>query len=583
MTKLFAPALALVFVVALSSVQPVVAQPRMHPQLEQAQELIEDERYYDAFGKLATLIPALPPTDPNRIAAQYGLARVLLELDLHQSALRALDSIQVPVGHKLYTAKMRFYLQIQRAMPGDLATIERLSDAPETAHRPEDLDEIRFMLGRYHYQAGEHTKALERLNRIKITGKIHYLKARYLMGVIYVILNRAQPAVNAFKDILRYEKQVGSPSYFAKYEQLANMALGRLFFSIGKYDTAGRYYDQINEGTEAWLDSLFELGWTYFHLMRLDRVMGQLHTLNSPYFEDRYYPEARVLEALILFRTCRFNETLVVVQRFLRDYKPLRKELDAQLSGSRSDAEFYWYLSSLASDKEGLSVQLRRIFNVALSDRELQRMFALVAKLGVEGRKLEKLKRNTSAQRAAQALIDDLGRVRNVMISEAGAMARKRLARVREELTEIIRQGLRIKYESLKARRNSINGAVRVAMAKTAMAAMEPREEDSEHIVWPFDGGYWRDELGGYTYDIKSKCVKKHFPRGFKVSSIPTRAKDKTGQNKAQTLGGESGKTPSGNTMKTEKSSGKTTEKATEKAAPSDEPKTDTKGKEAGK
>ena len=523
-------ALVAATVCAISLTQVGSAQAQMHPQLEQAQELIEDERYYDAFGKLATLIPALPPTDPNRIAAQYGLARVLLELDLHQSALRALDAIQVPVGHKLYTQKMRFYLQIQRAMPGDLATIERLSEAPETAHRPEDLDEIRFMLGRYHYQAGEHKKALERLTRIKITGKENYLKARYLMGVIYVILNRAQPAVNAFKDVLRYEKQVGSPGYYTRYQQFANMALGRLFFSIGKYDTAGRYYDRINEGTEAWLDSLFELGWTYFHLMRLDRVMGQLHTLNSPYFEDRYYPEARVLEALILFRTCRFNETLVTVQRFLRDYKPLRKELDAQLGGTRSDAEFYWYLSSLASDKEGLSVQLRRIFNVALSDRELQRMFALVAKLGVEGRKLEKLKRNTSAQRAAQALIDDLGRVRNVMISEAGAMARKRLAVVREELTEIIRQGLRIKYESLKARRNSINGAVRMQMAKTAAAAMEPREPDSEHVIWPFDGGYWRDELGGYTYDIKSKCEKKHFPRGFKAAAIPTRAKRKVGQ-----------------------------------------------------
>ncbi|GEM_PF-1282228 len=520
-----------VFVFGTSMVSPTSAhaQGAMHPQLKQAQELIEDERYYDAFGKLATLIPALPPTDPNRIAAQYGLARVLLELNLHQSALRALDAINVPQGHKLYSEKMRFYLQIQRAMPGDLATIERLSEAPETAHRPEDLDEIRFMLGRYHFQAGEHKKALARLTRIKITGKQNYLKARYLMGVIYVILNSAQPAVNAFKDILRYAKQVGTPAYFEKYSQMAHMALGRLFFSIGKYQTAGRYYDRIKEGTPAWLDSLFELGWTYFHLKRLDRVMGQLHTLNSPYFEDRYYPEARVLEALILFRTCRFNETLVVVQRFLRDYKPLRKELDAQLSGSRSDAEFYWYLSALASDKAGLSVQLRRIFNAALSDRELQRMFGLVAKLGVEGRGLEKLKRNTAAQRAAQALIDDLGRVRNVMISEAGAMARKRLARVREELTEIIRQGLRIKYESLKARRNSINKAVRVAMAQTSVASMEPRPPDPEHIIWPFDGSYWRDELGGYTYDIKSKCTKKHFPRGWKAPAIPTRAKTKVG------------------------------------------------------
>ena len=73
---------------------------------------------------------------------------------------------------------------------------------------------------------------------------------------------------------------------------------------------------------------------------RVDRVLGSLHTLNSPYFEDRYYPEARVLEALIHFRTCRFPETLATVQRFLRDYKPLKKEVDLQLAGQRTDAEF---------------------------------------------------------------------------------------------------------------------------------------------------------------------------------------------------------------------------------------------------
>ena len=489
-----------------------------NPELDRARALIEDERYYEAFGKLATMLPQMAPEDANRARTQLELARLLLKLELYQSGLRALDAVEAKPTDPIYADKMHLYLAIQRALPGDLATIERLSESPEAVHAAVDLAEIRFLLGRYHFSAGEHTKALERLTRILPADGVHYLKARYLMGVIYVVLNRAQPALDAFKDVLRFADQVGRPDYYERNEQLALMALGRLFYSTGKYEVAGRYYDRVKEGSEAWLDSLFELGWTYFHLGRFDRVLGQLHTLNSPYFEDRYYPEARVLKALILFRTCRFNETLVVVQRFLRDYKPLRKELDVQLGGSRTDAEFYWYLASLAADKEGLSVQLRRIFHAALNDRTLQRSFALVARLGAEQGRLEKLERNTTARAAAKALLNDLGRVRNVMISEAGAMARSRLARVREELTEIIRQGLRIKYETLKARRNSINDAVREAMARTAATVNEPRGRDVEHVVWPFDGSFWRDELGGYTYDIKSRCEKKHFPGGWKVT-----------------------------------------------------------------
>ena len=494
---------------------PMTAAAQSHPALDQARALVEDERYYDAFGKLAQLIPTLTVGDPIRHAAEYELGRLLLGLGLHQSALRAFDEVDVGRDHPLYAQKMRQYLAIQRAMPGDLATIERLGTAPESVFKAADLPEIRYLLGRSHFDAGEYDKALESLGRIDPQGGEFYLKARYLMGVTYVVLNQAKPALESFKDILRFEKIVGSPGYYNDYRERAYMALGRLFYSLGKHETAGRYYDQVQEGSSLWLDSLFELGWTYFHLKRLDRVLGQLHTLNSPYFEDRYYPEARVLEALILFRTCRFNEVLVVVARFLRDYKPLRKELDAQLGGNRSDSEFYWYLSSLAADKEGLSVALRRIFNAALNDKALQRMFKLVAKLGAEQEGLDKLARNTTAKESAQRLSEDLGRVRNVMISEAGSMARRRLSRVREELTEIIRQGLRIKYEALRARRNSINDEVRDAMAATAEAANEPRELDEEHVVWPFDGSYWKDELGGYTYDVESRCEQKHFPVGF--------------------------------------------------------------------
>jgi len=525
---------------------PVVLQEMPpHPDVQAAKALVDDERYYDAFGKLADLIPNLASDDSNRADAQFTMARLLLGLGLYQSALRAFDAVVVPADHPLYREKLRYYLQIQRAVPGDLATIERLTDAPESAHRKQDLDEIHFLLGRYHYRVGDQKKAIEQLSAIKPDAGETYLKARQLVGVIFVgkaqdlLKNNqdasgpAELAVEAFKDILRFEERIGSPKYYRQYRDMASMSLGRLFYSTGQYETAGRYYDRVQEGTSTWLDSLFELGWTYFRMGRVDRVLGQLATLNSPYFEDRYYPEARVLEALILFRTCRFNETLVSVQRFLRDYKPLKKELDAQLSGSRTDTEFYEYLAALAGDKKGLSVQLRRIFNAALNDKRLQRAFGAVVLAGEEVAGIEKLERNTTATKAAEQLHDDMGRVRAVMIADAGGLARQRLARVREELTEIIRQGLRIKYESLKGRRGSINDQVRHDMAETAKAVSEPRAEDSEHIIWPFDGSYWRDELGGYTYDTRSRCTAMHLPHdapatapaGYRARSKPDASK----------------------------------------------------------
>ncbi len=495
-----------------------------------AKELVTDERYYDAFSKLADLVPTMAPDDPDKALGQFLLARALFGLNLYQSALRAFDAVMVPPEHPLYREKMRYYLQIQRNVPGDLATVERLIDAPEGTLRKDDADEVRFLVGRYYFSIGEQSyalahgqcneqckdafgKAIGQLTALRPAAGETYLKAKHLLGVTFVYLNQAQPALEAFKDLLRFEEQVGNPKYYKTYRDLASMSLGRLFYSIGQYDTAVKYYDRVEEGTSQWLDSLFELGWTYFQLNRVDRVLGSLHTLNSPYFEDRYYPEGQVLEALILFRTCRFKETLVTVQRFLRDYKPLKKELDAQLSGQRSDAEFYDYLAALAGQKAKLSVQLRRIFNAALNDKHLQRSFGSVLLANSEMEGLEKLERNTTASAAAKQLYEDMGRIRAVMVSEAGGLARARLTRVREDLTEIIRQGLRIKYESMKAGRGSISASVRKDMADTALAVSEAREEDTEHVVWPFDGTYWKDELGGYTYDTRSRCSSNEMPK----------------------------------------------------------------------
>ncbi len=509
-----------------------------NPDVAAAKELVTDERFYDAFSKLADLVPTLAPDDPDKPLGQFLLARALFGLNLYQSALRAFDSVQVTPDHPLYREKMRYYLQIQRSVPGDLATVERLIDAPEGTLRKDDADEVRFLVGRYYFSIGEQSYALGRgqcneqckdsfgkaighLTALRPAAGETYLKAKHLLGVTFVYLNQAQPALEAFKDLLRFEEQVGSPKYYKQYKDLASMSLGRLFFSIGQFDTAVKYYDRVEEGTSQWLDSLFELGWTYFQLNRVDRVLGSLHTLNSPYFEDRYYPEGQVLEALILFRTCRFKETLVTVQRFLRDYKPLKKELDAQLSGQRSDAEFYDYLAALAGKKNKLSVQLRRIFNAALNDKRLQRSFGSVLLANSELEGLEKLERNTTASVAAKQLYEDMGRIRAVMVSEAGGLARARLTRVREDLTEIIRQGLRIKYESMKAGRGSISASVRKDMADTALAVSEPREEDAEHVVWPFDGTYWKDELGGYTYDTRSRCTANELPKEGANASKP--------------------------------------------------------------
>jgi hypothetical protein len=45
---------------------------------------------------------------------------------------------------------------------------------------------------------------------------------------------------------------------------------------------------------------------------------------------------------------------------------------------------------------------------------------------------------------------------------------------------------------------------------------MKPLNLKSEIEYWPFEGEYWEDELGGYVYNIDSKCATAKAPAAKK-------------------------------------------------------------------
>ncbi|MBD90624.1 MAG: hypothetical protein CL940_09815 [Deltaproteobacteria bacterium] len=77
--------------------------------------------------------------------------------------------------------------------------------------------------------------------------------------------------------------------------------------------------------------------------------------------------------------------------------------------------------------------------------------------------------------------------------------------RVLRELKQHLAGALKIKGETLKARRGVLAASVRQEQAAAASADTSIFVTP-EHLEWPFEGEYWRDELGSYRYDISSRC-----------------------------------------------------------------------------
>ncbi len=75
-----------------------------------------------------------------------------------------------------------------------------------------------------------------------------------------------------------------------------------------KLSAAVKYWNKVDVASEYWLDALFEESWAYFMAGDYAHALGNIHTIESPYFPNSYYPEADVLKAVIYFANCQYDD-----------------------------------------------------------------------------------------------------------------------------------------------------------------------------------------------------------------------------------------------------------------------------------
>ena len=102
---------------------------------------------------------------------------------------------------------------------------------------------------------------------------------------------------------------------------------------------------------------------------------------------------------------------------------------------------------------------------------------------------------------------DALQLARDLAVRNAGQLARERYQRNLDELNEHLRDGAKILIDITAAAAQPARLSDRRRPGqRRRVARHNVVKPDDEHVIWPFDGEYWRDELGFYRQTITSKC-----------------------------------------------------------------------------
>jgi hypothetical protein len=514
--------------------------------LDAAKKLL-DERATETAALAFDEILRDPALAPAHDEARYQRAKALARLGLGHAALAAFDDIldRGPSGTRYYQSAMEWLFHVGRGLKNEQPLMSRVAQYAGQGVPPAYEGRIDYLLAKYEYERG---RALQESGRgqeargayaesRRLVAKVRpdggaaaslgvagekdgapalsdqsdvYARARFVDGLVLFAQGEDQGAVDAFKDVVRGTNPKRHPGADPALRELAFLQLARIHYQNRQNRYAIFYYDKMPWGGERWLEGLWEASYAHYRIGNYEKSLGNLLTLQSPYFKDEYFPESYVLKAIVYYENCRYPEARQVLEQFSALYEPVYADLGRITGGERTPDATYQMLREAA---QGTGIT-RKILKLAYTDQNVQRLAESIGEIEGESDVALGQRRPEFRESAlGKELLDKLRRERKALVEEIGGRARAKLEYERDQLRQLLAQALRIQIEVSRKEREALEGSIAKGGQVDVVRDLKYSHAVSdEHLYWPYEGEFWRDELGTYSYTLTKGC-KDRLPR----------------------------------------------------------------------
>lgn len=365
----------------------------------------------------------------------------------------------------------------------------------------------------------------------------YYPKSLFIRGTMYhrvgLLRNKTAlhyRALKYFRRILKLKAGAAArdKSEMARIKNLARYAIAQVYYAVGYSQDASRSKKLNKKAKSTYARSLREYKYVprqrgifqakmlfetaYVHFMRGDYhfALGKLLALQSPYYRTGFFPELKILRALIYYKNCKYDDTKQTLNRFDKQFKPLNETLKG-LNGRRSKRgwiqQYYdFYLREIANLKKKKKTTLpASILTLIGKSKELQNYQALLKKLAQEVAIIKKKGRSWKESNLGRNLVDSARGFRLVLTKFAGLAVLNVLREVNQDVTQQLVQSQLIRVQTLQQQKLEL---IRYAQG----GGIEQDEyrytivTEDNHVYWPYQGEYWRDEVGYYRQFIQGEC-----------------------------------------------------------------------------
>ena len=516
--------------------------------MAQGEAAYKAEDYEGAAIQFHKIADGEIPGDVPR--GQFWLGKALYKLGFYSASLSVFDEIvQAGPSHPFHKLTLPWLASLSRELPEGAEVLQKVGTYKPTDLESEEFDEVRdelyYLLGRFYYQKGDLAQGIALLDQVPKNSD-YYIPAKFFLGVAYTRDWKGEPAVDAFKEVLRRsialreaaeadrkkkkKKKVKVKSKKKKgtkrrgkgktsveqsfedemkqYEHLAALGLANIFYMVGKFDTSIKFLDKIPLDSAYFLHAIHWAAWAEFRMVEVDeensnrhyqRVLGYVHTLNAPFFEDYLYPDALKLKAVTYYFNCRYDSAKRTVDEFNRRYPQTMEDLKDLLQQAPEDFQLYDLALKIRNEESGLDPFVEQVALKALQDKQLGKYFAYVEELEREIALFEDMSGGFKSAGVGERVTEDLDLAISQAREATGSEARTRITGMIKEIKDLKIEMIKVQFEILEKRKQQKE-------LEAYPGKPQKPQIDAEHEIYKYNGEYWQDELGYYRYKVTSIC-----------------------------------------------------------------------------
>ncbi|MBI1861115.1 MAG: tetratricopeptide repeat protein [Deltaproteobacteria bacterium] len=461
------------------------------PLYEQAKKAYDGGKYARALDLFSQVIGSSPEVS-TRDRSHYYSGLIFFEQGYYYSSYLSFKTVlQSPDEHnrELFEKAIKNAVTIADKLDivSQLGMI--LSKLPGALVAPSVAALNHFTVGVYQFSAGNVDEALSHLKSVSPENQ-YYGKALFYLGLLSTKKKEYREAAAFFAKCIEVSR--GNKEKFA-LQELARLNLARVTYSGGDVERSVELYSQFLSSSPHWITVLLEASWPLMRMNDTTISLGNLHTVTSPFYQDRLVGEAFILRSTILYNLCKYEEMRQTLASFFEIYDPIIRGMQAE-AGHYSGGESYY------NGFVGGKLQPAFLSYVKRDDG-VSRDMKVIELLRTERRQLAKLTRIKQVERI-KAKLDD---AEKELAADMGRVIEKLHQRKLAELTEQREQANYLKVEIVTGEKELIEG--QKGLPPKRVVDVETTIADGFEF-WPFKGEYWEDEMGAYVYTTESACIR---------------------------------------------------------------------------